>query len=124
MIDWRIYYDDGSSFDNTMGEPEHAPAFGVIAIIAYEEKGQRMMLQRWNYYWAKDLEGRPIWYGSDFIGLVDQLAHDKDRNIHGLKLGRTIPNKLFNDIISKAGNDPELSKTPRSIFRSQPRELK
>jgi len=121
---WRIYYDDGSTFDNTMGEPEHASAFGIIAIVGYEEQGERMMLQKWNYYWAKDLDGRPIWYGSDFIGLVDQLAHDKDREIHGLKLGRTINNKSFNAIVSKAGGDKDFPNTRQTIFRSQPRDLK
>ena len=121
---WRIYYDDGTTFDNTMGEPEHAPSFGIIAIVAYDEVHERMVLQKWNYYWCKDLDGRPIWYGSDQIGLIDQLAHDANREVHGLKLGRTIANKLFQDIIIIAANDPDLTKTTREVFISQPRELK
>jgi len=31
-ITWRIYYADGSTFDNTQGNPEDAPTTGVIAI--------------------------------------------------------------------------------------------
>jgi len=26
---WRIYYDNGSTFDSTQGEPHEAPAEGV-----------------------------------------------------------------------------------------------
>lgn len=123
LKEWRIYYDDGSTFDDSMGEPEHAPSFGVVVIIGYDEEGERMLLHKWNYYWTKDLKGRAIWYGSDNIGLIDQLAHDRDRNVHGLKIGRTISNSDYRNFLGIAAYDSDFPKTTRKVFRSSPQDL-
>lgn len=122
QVTWRLYYDDLSTFDSNDGEPEHAPPFGLIAVVGYDEAESRMMLHRWDYYYCKDLDGRPIWYGSDFMGVIDQFAHDINRDIHGLKMGRTIDNKTYQEIVSKASHDRDLSKKQAPDFRSKPRD--
>lgn len=124
MLEWRIYYDDCTTFDNTQGEPEHCSAYGIIAIVCYDESGDRLVLQKWNNYYAKDLNGKPVWYGSDDFGLKDQLASDINRDIHGVKFGRTISNFAFNDIIAQASHDPDFPRGQKAIFREQPKDIK
>lgn len=52
MVQWIIYYGDGSTFSNLDGEPEQAPPFGVQAIACNDG----------------------LWLGGDFVGLIDYLC--------------------------------------------------
>lgn len=122
-LEWRIYYGDGTLYDSSMGEPECAPPFDILVIVGYDEEGGRMLLHKWNYYWCKDVEGRAIWYGSDFMGLVDQLAHDETRSIHGVKMGRTVPNAVYRQALSDAGRDEDFPKNNRKPFLDKPTDV-
>ena len=36
-IRWRVYYDDGSTFDSSQGSPADSPGWGVVACISAHE---------------------------------------------------------------------------------------
>ena len=48
---WRIYYDDGMTFDSSDGEPCDAPGHGVIAIVEKDSTHGRVVLNGWNWYY-------------------------------------------------------------------------
>ena len=105
MIEWRIYYGDGSTFDSSQGPPEAAPPHNVIAVMQKNELTGRDVFNSWDWYLFKDGIG---WWGYDLHGVLDQVMNDPDRKIHGLIQGRTIPNEDFKWIIERARNDSDL----------------
>lgn len=107
-LEWRIYYDDGSTFDNLQGPPEKAPPFGVICIIKTHKDNGHSTLTKWDwYYYRTDV---PTWFGSDNFGLLDQLLHDDTNQIKGVKSGRTVMTSEYDKIIFKANNDSDFKK--------------
>lgn len=105
---WRIYYDDGSTFDNTQGKPEQAPPFGVLCIVAFNKDNGRSIFHKWDfYYYNTTVEN---WFGCDMFGLLDQLCHDNTNALKAVKQGRTVSNKQFRKILAKAVHDPDFPK--------------
>lgn len=50
---WRIYYSDGTRFDNTQGGPVDAPKRGVQCInVQHAEFGRRCLTQASWYIWS------------------------------------------------------------------------
>jgi hypothetical protein len=47
---WRIYYADGSTFDNIEGEWEDAPGDGVIAVVVTNPEYGRWVFQGCDFY--------------------------------------------------------------------------
>ena len=44
-MNWRLYYDDGSTFEDTDGEPWQSPPWGVVLCIQPDRKGnERLMM--------------------------------------------------------------------------------
>ncbi len=79
---WRIYYDDGTTFD---GSPEEAPGWGVVVIPQY---------------------GGP-WWGHDLAGLLDCLARPGPNIvIHG----RTVASSRWPEMMAQANHDPDFPK--------------
>jgi hypothetical protein len=111
--DWRIYYDDGSTFDSDHGKPEQAPPHGVICIPHPHDGVGRVILHGWDwYYWIPSENG---WQGSDLHGLLDRLLHGLE--VVALKQGRTIPNPRFSELYRRASMDPDFPiKTGRLPF--------
>lgn len=103
MREWRIYYDDGSTFDDSQGTPEAAPAFGVLFIVFPDREVGRVVMRGWDWYYF-DAETRQ-WWGSDIHGLLDGLLHDLPRKAY--KQGRNVDNKRFRDIMKRAMNDAD-----------------
>lgn len=100
---WRIYYGDGTTFDDTMGEPEDAPAFDVQCIVFPNKDHGKTMLQRFDwYYWHKE-DG---WWGGDLFGVLDLFMHFP-KLVIALKAGRNIGNDKYKDILDRAINDPD-----------------
>lgn len=100
---WRIYYDDGSTFDSTMGTPVEAPGLGVQAIVQPDERVGRVLLTRFDwYYWRVDLGE---WWASDLFGLLDQLTSDRDGRVQAVKAGRNAV--AYDDILKRAMDDPD-----------------
>lgn len=102
---WRIYYDDGTTFDSSMGESAKAPSFGVICIVQPSDRTGRSILERWDwYYWHVEWQE---WSGADIHGLLDQLLHN--RPIHAVKLGRMLSTPKYEEVMRAARSDPDFS---------------
>lgn len=107
ILQWRIYYADGSTFDSTNGAPEHAPATGVIVIV------QRNPLPNENPY-IQHMTDYYAWLGTHWLGcdifrlfqywFVDGHKYDFPR---ASLAGETIMNEKFLDIRMKAKNDTD-----------------
>ena len=102
-IAWRIYYDDGSTFDSSMGEPEDVLAFGVICIVYPNDLVGRQIMWGWDwYYWVP---GENNWWGSDIHGLLDRLLHRLPSEC--ICQGRNVSNEVFRSIMDAADKDPD-----------------
>lgn len=102
MTPWRIYYRDGTTFDNTQGAPHEAPSEFFICALGYGEDSVRYMLHGWNYYrWDKESEQ---WWGFDRQGLHTRLRHNDE--VYAYKEGYTVTKTLFNEITDRAHRDP------------------
>lgn len=106
MPDWRIYYDDGSAFDSTQGEPHEAPSHGFILALGYDQAGTRHIMQGWDHY-RFDRETNQ-WWGMDLFGVFDRLRFGKE--IYAYKEGRTVSKLLWQELLTKANNDPDFPK--------------
>lgn len=103
MIDWRVYYSDGSTFDNSKGEPDDAPAFGVVCIPQPDLVTGRMIMHGWDwYYYVPDSDQ---WWGSDLQGVLDRLLHRLP--VLALLQGRNVSNEVFREIFGRADKDPD-----------------
>ena len=101
ISDWRIYYTDGSTFNDNQGSPEDAPAFGVVCIVHPNGLVGRVILHRHDwYYWTED-----GWSGGDLHGLLDRLLHRLSTT--AVLQGRSVANKVFREIMARADKDPD-----------------
>lgn len=112
MNQWRIYYDDGSTFSWLDGSPEDAPPEGVICIVGYKHSGKRYIAhggaidspsKGYAQFYCFDLETQE-WWGMDYAGLLDRLRRNL---IHAFKEGRSIPDERFQAIMQRAHEDPD-----------------
>lgn len=84
MLQWAIYYDDGSRFTNLDGSPDQAPFFGVQAIGC--------------------IDG--LWICRDRDGLLDYLqSPGMDKCV---RLGRATSNLKYHTAAGWARNDLDL----------------
>jgi len=97
QLKWRIYYGDGTSFDNTQGSPKDAPTLDVQVIVVADDDVGRQLLHLWDWYYF-DLDDNQ-WCGADIYGVLDQFMH---RNVEALKQGRTLPQRDFDAIKQRA----------------------
>ena len=69
-FEWKVFYDDGSTFGNADGPPELAPTRGVQGIIQVDvEHGSRIEKSNDYYVWWEN-----EWRGLDIFGLWDYLT--------------------------------------------------
>lgn len=100
---WRIYYDDGSTFDSTDGIPQDAPPMGFVCAVGYDESGKRYIMHGWDHY-CFDAEQ---WWGMDWCGLIDRLMLGR---VAAYKMGRTVTRSAFREIMRLADADPDFPK--------------
>lgn len=98
---WKIYYDDGSTFDERQGDVTAAPAFGVVCIIFPDDLVGRIILHRHDWYYWVASEGR--WSGGDIHGLLDRLLNNLEMT--AVKQGRNTSNDAFWTIMGLADKD-------------------
>lgn len=111
MIDWRIYYGDGTTFDSSMGGPEDAPSDNVVC-IAYDEKdntrpeyiGRPVISGSDWYLYRKDIA---CWWRVDVFGVMDQVKHHLEC-VGAVVQGRYIPDKTFRELLDRARTEPGL----------------
>jgi hypothetical protein len=103
---WRIYYADGTTFDNTQGEAWEAPALGVQVIwqlvpedILIHGSGSAGHSELgWFSYrhdWGWDIH--------DMIGLINYFITYK--RPQAVLMGSTIPTDKFQEILKQAIKD-------------------
>ncbi len=99
MIEWVIFYSDGSTFSSEDGSPDDAPALDIQVIAQKDETVGRKLLIHKDYYWYMD--GR--WYGGELFGLYDYLVRSGRA-----KFGRYVSDGTYNDAVRAAMADPRL----------------
>lgn len=109
-MDWRIYYDDGSTYSSEDGCAENAPAFGVQAIVQRDFDDEIHNVGRYvlsspmvdgnDYYWFE----RGAWYGGEIFGLWDYLSRLGPRKVI---FGRVVEKGRFREIRDRAMADPD-----------------
>ena len=83
MFKWRIYYDDGTTFDSNDGKPQDSPPWGAVVVAQPNAKGHARVLVGRNADYFLYNSKRRRWHqvgeieseGAVSIGLVDHLAH-------------------------------------------------
>lgn len=103
MPSWKIYYDDGSTFNNFQVSAIDAPSFGVICIVFPDDLVGRIILHRHDWYYWIPSEGR--WSGGDIHGLLDRLLHNL--GTIAIKQGRSTSNATFRQIMGLADKDKD-----------------
>jgi hypothetical protein len=115
-VKWRIYYDDGSAFDSSMGEPEDAPSFGILCIVFPDRDVGRMVMQGWDWYYYHGEE--ETWWGADIHGLLDNLLHNKP--VRAVKQGRNTTSRNYHETLDRAVNDPDFPVKGARAKRERP----
>lgn len=113
MIDWVVYYNRETTFNNDDGDPIDAPAWGIQVIAQTDDQVGRRLISQSDFYLF--IDGK--WVGVDFIGLIDHLA-----NVLGIvKVGRMIDRQQYRAILEQAGID-QLGLPPKSGWlQNEPR---
>jgi hypothetical protein len=94
-VNWRVYYEDGSTYDNTQGTPRSAPKFGVMG-IRQKPPGDRQLISRDFYIYRTDYG---CWIEVDRDGLLDHLQSVE--HISAVLLGRTVPPAVWKDAMRR-----------------------
>jgi len=99
MIDWKVYYGDGSTISSNDSEAEDIPSRNVICIVNKHEDVGRQIVTRHDYFW---FDG--FWTGGDIFGLFDYLLCPGWRKV---LFGRTIKTDQYDQIVKRALKDPD-----------------
>lgn len=106
MIEWQIYYSDGSTFSNEDGTPLEAPVLGVICAISPStsdpdrSEPSHLTIQWDRFYW------HPIyreWWGGH-SDVADQRLANGDP-IEAIKFGVNIDSPTYREIEEQANKD-------------------
>lgn len=101
MIEWKIFYDDGSTFSSEDGEPHEAPRTGVQAIPQLnDDEGRHVLFGADYYYW----EGGK-WEQCDHFGFYDYLIRPGSYKV--VLFGRNMQSGHFRAIYKQAAEDPD-----------------
>jgi hypothetical protein len=105
MVDWKIYYHDGSTFDSDDGSPDDAPAYGVLSVlhrVPFEdrERNEFIIYGDFYYYITGDR-----WYGGDDYGLREHLRDHTP--LEGVCQGRLIDFEAFNNVMKIVKRDSD-----------------
>ena len=104
MINWKIYYGDGSTFTNEDGGAEQAPCGRVICVAFYDEDNRRKICHQADYY----LWDGKRWYSADISGFMQYM---QEPGFKVVKFGREIGDLKYREIMTKAlNNDLPLSR--------------
>lgn len=94
---WRIWYDDGSTFDSEKGTPESAPLDGVLAVAEIRADGTVRPPRQGDYY---------LWTGDGWaVGKIQDLERWLRRELPQLKFGRWSRTDLFLETLERANRE-------------------
>ena len=106
MVNWRIYYGDGSTYSNEDGAPDSAPCSRVICVAFYADDQRRKICPQADFYiWDG---GR--WFSADASGFWQYMGEPGSK---GVKFGREIGDLKYRSIMSTAMNDLPLERAAR-----------
>ncbi len=92
-MEWKIWYDDGSTYSSDQGSAESAPLDGVQAIVQYHSNGNNEVLEGMNYYW---------WTGDCWAyGQVGDLDRWLRATCPNVKFGRFTRNSIHKAIMEE-----------------------
>jgi hypothetical protein len=100
---WRIYYGDGSTYDDSNGAAWDAPAVNVQAVVVADRDNGWYICRADDHYWYR--EGDDSWYSGDRFGLFDYLTQPGRKRV---LFGRSIGNIEYRQILDRAMNDPDI----------------
>lgn len=118
MRRWRLYYGDGTTYDDADGPPELAPSLNVQIIVQSDATVGRSLICDHDYYcWQLD-DGDPRWTAHDLHGLWDYLTSTPGFKI--VKFGRDLPFDRYRGFVRAAIEDPDFE--PKSgWYPNEPR---
>jgi hypothetical protein len=96
---WKVYYDDGTTFDSDQGPPEAAPRFGIMAIKQGPKHGS--VFSRDFFIYRTDYG---CWIEVDHDGLIDHLLHGIE-HITAVCLGRMVPTATWKAAMKRMAED-------------------
>lgn len=108
MLEWRIYYDDGSTFSNAEGAPHEAPALGVQMILQADPVVGRQVITGKDFYYF-DLGA---WMSADWFGLWDYLCRPGAEKT--VRFGRNMRSQDYHALMGRAVKDPDFP--PKSAW--------
>jgi hypothetical protein len=97
---WRIYYSNGTTFDNTQGSPADAPPTGVICIKQNNRMHGNVVTAFKDFYWWNHDE----WWGSDQAGFWQYMFVPGNKVV---KFGVSVPSEVFHEIMKVAIADKD-----------------
>ena len=93
MFKWRLYYEDGSTFDDLDGAPHESPPWG--AVVLGQPSVDPVVMVNSDYLMYREDLGQWTECGPD--GLLDHIVH-YGHVISCVRPTRWIPTKRFKDI--------------------------
>ena len=101
---WRIYYEDGSTWDYDQGF-ETAPRFGVICILQFTETKEDTYRYHIVYGAKFYIRSGDEWLHAFDNDIVDYVIHN--RPIQCVLVGRMTTKKRFSEVFEVAKHDKD-----------------
>jgi len=99
MLDWKIFYDDESTFDNLDGDVENAPKRGVIAVVERAHSIGYVVHKRGDLYIYRRDWDEPRWRMMDMAGFWDHMFQPGFKCV---LFGRYVSNDVYNKVVISA----------------------
>ena len=109
MINWRIYYANGDTWDNECGFWEDAPADGVVCVVVKDPNFGSLILNGLDYYYK---------ITEDEIGHTRDIGPQLRRQAPWLKFGVAVPRKQWQSVLQLAINDGDFPRSQKPHRRS------
>jgi len=117
VLDWRIYYEKGDTFDSSMGSPADAPGWGVQAVVFNHHEVGRKILTGYDYYVYRRETG---WVGvMGEVGIIEYVINvpfGASNGVEAVKSGRMLSADPYHEIAQAAHDDPDFR--PKSVRSS------
>ena len=120
-IQWKIWYHDPESpeycrtWSNQDGKAIDSPVGGVVCIVQTADQGRSKDIVSGADHYAIDEEGK--WIGMDAAGVADR--RENNLHFHALKKGRWINTDRYQEIMSRAHNDPDFGGLGRPVLMEE-----
>ena len=118
-VDWRIYYSDGTTFDNTQGNSIDSPVFGIQCIVMADPEPKdsshhtgRLNIRSGDWYWWDSTR----WWAGDLFGLLDAAIHGRCLIA---RQGQMMSATAYNEIYKRAENDEDFPRRSATRYNDE-----